>query len=177
MVKGKKKGGNEDSHSFNDNTVATSSLFNQNTGSTGAVPLVKKQTLKEDLIVRSIKILDIGYINFLYAIPALFVAVILDKHVYKHINIGKEIKKDEDKTVTPLLIETILCLGISGIIAYILRNLLQLIPFPLENVYGFQHMRVSEVKGGGVISMFLLWFSPTLLDKVDKLKKKFGALV
>jgi hypothetical protein len=137
-------------------------------------PVPPPQTLKEDVVVRGIKLFDIGYTNVMFGIPALFMATFLDKHVYSKINIGHA-KTDQDKNTLTLLVETMLCLTISGITAYIMRNLLQKIPFPFENVYGFQHMRVMEVRSGAVIAMILLWFSPALLSKIKYLQLKFSA--
>jgi prolipoprotein diacylglyceryltransferase len=132
-----------------------------------------KQTLKEDIAVRSIKMLDIGYTTVLFGIPSLFMAAFLNKHVYAKIQIG-DISKDEDKTTWSILFETLLCLTINGIVAYILRNLLQLIPFPLEGIYGFKHMNVMEVRSGMIVTMFLLWMSPVLLNKFKVLQQRFS---
>jgi hypothetical protein len=143
---------------------------------TALSPAPVKQTLKEDIVVRLIKMFDMGYTNVLFGIPALFVATFLNDRVYAKIQIG-DIKNDEDKTLPAILTEVLICLTISGIVAYILRNLLQMIPFPLEGIYGFQHMRVGEVKSGMIISMFLLFMSSNLVNKIKILQPKFSQLL
>ena len=143
---------------------------------TSLSPAPAKQPLSEDIVIRLIKIFDMGYTNFLFGIPALFVATFLNNSVYAKIQIG-DIKKDEDKTLPAILTEVLICLTISGIVAYILRNLLQMIPFPFEGIYGYQHMRVTEVRSGMIISMFLLWMSPVLLNKFKALQPKFSKLM
>ena len=132
--------------------------------SIASVPVVVKHTLKEEVVIRSIKILDIGYITFIYGFFALIMVLFLDKYIYPHISL--ENVKEEDKNKYVLFIEILLCLTTYGIVAYILRNILQLIPFPLEGVYGFQHLRVGEVRSGAVISMVLLWFSKVIRNKI-----------
>lgn len=132
-----------------------------------------KQTLKEDLILRGIKLIDIGYITCIYTIPSIYIATFLDNHVYPYIGPYKN-KSDEEKTQYEILIELIIFLTINGIIAYILRNLLQMIPFPLENVYGFKHMKVKEVQSGQLIGLILLWFSSTIRNKLLLLQKKIS---
>ena len=131
------------------------------------------QTLKADIIVRLIKMFDMGWTNILFGIPALFVATLLNEHVYAKIQIGNE-KDDANKTTLAILFEVLICLTISGIMAYILRNLLQMIPFPFENVYGFHHMQVGEVKSGMVISFFLFFFATNFLSKVKILQIKIS---
>ena len=61
-------------------------------------------------------------------------------------------------------------------VAYLLRNLLQLVPFPLEGVYGFPHMKVPEVKSGNIISVILVFFAFTFRNKMVILQSKIANL-
>lgn len=121
----------------------------------------KEQTLKEDLIVRGIKMLDIGYITTIYVFGGLYGATFLDNYIYPYISLNKNIPIKE-KTDFQLIIDTIIFLIINAIAAYILRNLLQKIPFPLEGKYGFKHMKVREVSSGQIINFIILIFSRTI---------------
>lgn len=123
-----------------------------------------KKTFKKEVIIRSIKILDIAYITFIYGFFSLIMITFLDKYIFYYISL--ENVKEEDKNKYIIFIEILLCLTIYGIVSYILKNILQLIPFPLEGVYGFQHLKVMEVKSGAMISMFLLWFSKVIRNKI-----------
>jgi len=131
-----------------------------------------KQTLKEDLIIRSIKILDFAFIIPIYTLGALFGAIVLDKYVYKYIKI---VNKDniQDETDIQLFTNIIIILFINIVTAYILRNILQKIPFPLENKYGFKHMKVSEVKSGSIIMIILFIFSNELRIYIQELQRRF----
>ena len=123
-----------------------------------------KKTFKKEVIIRSIKILDIAYITFIYGFFSLIIITFLDKYIFPRISL--ENVKDEEKNKYTIFIELLLSLTLYGIVAYILKNILQLIPFPLEGVYGFQHLKVMEVKSGAMISMFLLWFSKVIRNKI-----------
>ena len=135
----------------------------------------KKQTFQEDLIIRGIKIIDIAYITCLYVIPTLYVAKILDFYVYPYLTPYKNIP-EKDKTHIQLIAELLIYLSINGILAYILRNILQAIPFPFEGVYGFQHLRVKEVSSGQLIALVLIWFSNTIRDKMLLLHNKMNEI-
>ena len=130
-------------------------------------------TFKEEVIIRGIKILDIGFITFLYGISALIVAGLLDRYVFKYITLQPDLE-DKDKSKYILILETLICLAITGIVAYLLRNLLQLVPFPLEGVYGFSHMKVPEVKSGNIISVILVFFAFTFRNKMVVLQSKIA---
>ena len=127
-------------------------------------------TLKEEVVIRTIKIIDIAFITFLYGISALIVAAIVDKYIYKKISLQNI--DDKDKSVKILLFELLICLAINGIIAYFLRNILQMVPFPLDGIYGFSHMRVTEVKSGAIITFILLFFSKSLRARMTILQGK-----
>ena len=134
---------------------------------------IHKQTLKEDIIVRLIKILNMGYANVIFIIPTIFVATMLDKKVYSKIHFSK-VKKDEEKEIIPLLGEILIILTINGIVAYILRNILQKVPFPFEGVYGFDHMKIMEVRSGAAILVVLMYFATTIVNKIKTLQQKIS---
>jgi hypothetical protein len=47
-----------------------------------------------------------------------------------------------------------------------MRNLVSLIPFPLNGVAGFDHSRLKELEGGEVLAVVLILFQRNLYDKV-----------
>jgi len=125
----------------------------------------KKQPLKEDIILRSIKVFDIAFITFLYGITALIGVTYLDKYIYVNVNLDKT-TTDDKKSNKLIFIEILIFLAINGICAYFVRNLIQMIPFPFEGVYGFSHMKVNEVKTGAIIVVILTTFSVRLQNKI-----------
>ena len=131
-----------------------------------------RQTLKEDLIIRSIKILDFAFIIPIYTLGAVFGAILLDKYVYKYIKIVNK-SNIQDETDIQLFTNIVILLLTNTIMAYFLRNLLQKIPFPLENYYGFKHMKVKEVSSGNIILIILLIFSNEIRVYIQELQRRF----
>jgi hypothetical protein len=124
--------------------------------------------LKKEFIIRSIKILDIGYITAIYIILGIVLATICDR------NLGKfDEKTENNKPLYQSIIELILYLWFIGIVVYIVRNLVPLIPFPLNGIYGFDHLKVKEVTSAALFSFAFMYFQYNYQDKikyvVDKL--------
>jgi len=116
----------------------------------------------DDLMRRLIKFLDIGYLTVIYFAIGITIAKTIDKFV------GPFNKENEDKkSLFRLSIEIIIFTSFLGILIYLIRNLVEFIPFPLEGYYGFQHLKVKEVSGGIVIGLSLLFFQKTLKDKIN----------
>ena len=60
-----------------------------------------------------------------------------------------------------------------GIVAYIFRNIIQIIPFPLDGIYSFKHLSVSEVKSGGLLTTFIVLFSVGFQNRLLNFRKKY----
>ena len=131
-----------------------------------------KQTLKEDLIIRSIKILYFAFIIPIYTLGALICSIFLDNYVYKYIKIVDK-PNIQDESDIQLFTNIVILLFTNIIVAYILRNLLQKIPFPLDNFHGFKHMKVTEVKSGSIIMMILFIFSNEIRVNIHELQRRF----
>lgn len=117
---------------------------------------MKKVT--NELCFRIIKILDIAYISVIGLFCGFLLAIISDKLFGKF---NKE-KFDEEKEnnkyfVFYLASLMILVLSYTGILNYILRNVLQLVPSPFHGICNFDHYRVGEIKSIPSI-IFILFF-------------------
>lgn len=125
-----------------------------------------------DYRITLIKIVSIMYVTILYAITGLLITTTLDRTVFdsKHINTSKEYL--DKQTTFEVFFDTAIIIGILASFSYIARNLVQLIPFPLNGMYGFDYMRVKEVSSGAVITVFLFAFSGTISKKYSQLKYK-----
>ena len=109
----------------------------------------------------AVKLLDIGLTTTYFFVIGLVFAKLFDL-VY-----GKFKKKDYKNVSKLILFFDILGhLFLIGVTAYILRNIIGLIPFPLDGVAGFQHKRLKELSGGTVLAMILLFFQQNLRDKI-----------
>jgi hypothetical protein len=124
--------------------------------------LGSKQSLSNDILMRSIKIVDIGYISILYIIVSLICAIITDKVMGEF-----DEKVEAKKPMWQLTLEFILTVWLYGVLIYIVRNLIELVPFPLDNYHGFSHKKVKELSSAMVFSFTFLLFSKYLKAKLD----------
>ena len=124
--------------------------------------LGSKQSLSNDILMRSIKIVDIGYISILYIIVSLICAIITDKVMGEF-----DEKVEAKKPMWQLTLEFILTVWLYGVLIYIVRNLIELVPFPLDNYHGFSHKKVKELSYAMVFSFTFLLFSKYLKAKLD----------
>ena len=121
-----------------------------------------KQTLGNDLLMRGIKLLDIGYINVLYVFIALMFAKLTDT-IMGQFDSAMESKKSKFR----LTIELILALWMYGIIIYIARNVVGIMPFPLDGYEGFEHRRVKELGSATAFTFTYVLFSDYIKTKIS----------
>ena len=121
--------------------------------------------LKKEIAIRSLKIVDIGYITILQFALALFLAKQCDKlfdYLFETHNDCTQSKKNTAKQA----FEVILMLWIIGIVIYIARNIIEFIPSPLHGISGFDHYRVSELHDLPIFIFVFLMFQTHLTDKL-----------
>lgn len=124
------------------------------------VVLISK--FNHELLMRSLKIIDICYITIIYFI----IGFISSRYIN---SFYKMIQPDFEKTPKWILFLQV-CgqLMVIAILVYIIRNIVALIPFPFEGFYGFQHFRVKELYSGGVALGFGIFYGQTdLKDKME----------
>lgn len=131
--------------------------------------------LQKELIIRSIKIIDLVYITLIFFITGYIIGVLLDDFLYFRFNKNNDKNKinKPKKTKFQLIIEIFIQLTLIVIISYIARNLIELIPFPLDGIIGYQHLLVKELKTGSLFMIFMIMFSYNLQIKLLELRKLF----
>lgn len=122
----------------------------------------KSQSLTDDIIIRSIKILDIGYITVLYIAMSLICAIITDKVMGEF-----DEQKESKKTVWRLTLEFILTIWLYGVLIYVVRNVIELVPFPFDGYHGFSHKKVKELNSAMVFTFTFVLFSKHLKSKLE----------
>ena len=122
----------------------------------------KSQTLSNDILMRSIKIFDMGYITILYVTLSLLCAISVDK-IFGEFDEKIEVKKP----LWRLTLEFILTIWLYGVLIYVVRNLIELVPFPLDGYHGFSHKRVKELNSAMVFTFTFVLFSKYLKAKLD----------
>lgn len=117
-----------------------------------------------------VKLLDIGLVAVYFFVLGIAVAKIFD-YVYGDFNE----EHYEQHSKVRLFFEIVLHLFILGVVAYLLRNIVERIPFPLDGVAGFDHGRLKELEGGHVMAIVMIFFQKNLRDKIAYfVKSVFG---
>ena len=123
---------------------------------------------------RIIKIIAIIYVSIIYAVFALIITQILDKHVFHSETILLDKPTIEKESLYWMLIHTFFIFGTLGAISYASRNVVQQIPFPLDGLYNFEYKRVKEVANGGAFVTILYAFSETIYKRYSQIKTKLN---
>ena len=122
-------------------------------------PPRKKMPLRQDILIRTNKMIDIGFITTIYFLLGAIVANIITNFQTKFNSV------EEDKnTVIHSSLNLILLIWINGVLIYIARNLVELIPYPFDNLFGFEHKKVKELGAATAFTFVLLYYQPNLND-------------
>ena len=127
-----------------------------------------KQTLAQDLRIRGIKILDIGYIGLIYFVLGIAIARLMQNYFKKF---DKE--KEDKKSFTQHIVELILIVWLFSVTTYVVRNFAELIPSPFDGLYGFEHKLVKELSGASTFVFIFLYFQDYYKDKFTFLYQKY----
>ena len=116
---------------------------------------------KKEAIVRGIKIIDIGFITAIYLSLGIFLAKVCD-------NINGEFREEEEnkKPIWKIIVELIFYFWFIGIVIYVVRNVIPLIPFPLDGMFGFHHLMVKEVTNAMAFTITFIYFQKYYQDKI-----------
>ena len=124
----------------------------------------QKPSFATDVALRLMKMVDIGYIAVIYFVFAYAIAIGLDAVLGPF-----DLAANENKSRVRIFAELMGQCWLFGVITYIARNLVELIPFPFDGVLGFNHRAVKELGGAAVFSMILLWNSHNFIAKMEYL--------
>lgn len=123
-------------------------------------------------MITFIKSLAIVYVTIIYAIGGVWLAAFADRKMlrsYYHTP-----TEEAEMTTGKHFWETIIILAVLGVLAYVGRNVLQKIPFPLNGVMGFDYMRVPEVVTGGLLGWTIFIFSGVLDRKIKIINERLS---
>jgi len=127
----------------------------------------KGKTLSDELQTRGIKIIDIAYVAAIYLTLGAVLSITIDRQL------GKFDKEEADKKSTAQLYgEVLLHFASIGILMYIVRNVVEWIPFPLNGVFGYDHMRLNELRNAGLFGVIFFLFQNNLREKLVYLSKR-----
>ncbi len=130
--------------------------------------LNNKVDVKKEFIIRLIKLCDIAYIFSLYVLSAFIHSLILSS-LFKDFNKEEYYKKSSIK----IFIEICLIFAAIGILVYFTKNLLEIVPFPLDGYKGYNHSRLKEINTAIPLTYTILFFQRGLRKKLGVLAKRF----
>jgi hypothetical protein len=82
--------------------------------------------------------------------------------------------KESDKlTLIKNIFNLVILIWINGVLIYIARNVIELIPYPFDNYFGFQHKKVKELGAATAFTFVLLYYQPNLNNMMKYLKNRF----
>lgn len=129
-----------------------------------------RNSLMDEAVIRSVKMLDLGYIGTGHFLVGFTLSRVLD-------NLGGafDAEAEKEKSTTLVIVEVILLLWMNAIILYVFKNLLELVPSPFNGLGGFEHGRVKELKSAPLLAFALLYYQSGLQDKLKALYNRFAA--
>ena len=127
----------------------------------------EKLVPENEILFRVIKIIDIAYIAILYFTVAFLFGRYINLLFTKIYGINFE-----SKSTNVLYLEVLSQIIFIGIFCYIGKNLVQLIPFPLDGVNRFDHSRVKELSSGAFLTIFIVMFQYTMQNKLAFIKER-----
>lgn len=131
-----------------------------------------EKTLQDEFFIRGIKILDIGYISTIYLSFAFVTSIYIDK-LFGEL----DPEKADEEDIYHLTLSVLVNFFILGVVAYVIRNIVEHIPFPLNNVYGYNHFKLKELTSGGAIMMMLFFFQTNLQNKLRYIAKRYKKFI
>jgi hypothetical protein len=112
----------------------------------------------------AVKFLDIGLTTTYFFVAGLLAARAYDS-IYALFQ-SKTPTKWEEYPIGLFTLDILANFFFIAIVAYVLRNLVSAIPYPLDGVAGFQHRRLKELGGGAVLLFIIFIFQTDLTEKV-----------
>jgi hypothetical protein len=121
-------------------------------------------SLPQEVVLRSFKLLDIGYMAVMYFSLGLVLAKMMD-YFYGKINVMTENAKSPSRKLT----EVLGMIWLNGIVIYFMSNIASLVPFPLSGIYGYDHSKVRDFANSTVFIWSFLYYQTHFQAKVKSL--------
>jgi hypothetical protein len=122
-----------------------------------------------NLLLLLIKLLGISYVTSIYFILGFGVAKSLD-YVTQDFNEADENKKP----VWQILCEILLRLCILGILIYVARNIVRIVPFPLDGMGGFDYLRLKELDNEFIFTIPIFVYHTNFNKKIMNLYNRLS---
>lgn len=127
----------------------------------------KGKSLMDEVKIRGIKMIDIVYVSSIYLTLGAVLSINIDRELGKF-----DPKEADEKSTLQLYGEVLLYFACIGILMYIVRNTVEWIPFPLNGIYGYDHMKLNELKNAVLFGVIFFTFQNNLRDKLIYISKR-----
>ena len=133
-----------------------------------------KNFLIHEIFIRFIKILDITFLGIYYLIFGIISALIINKILNVIEEKNKKFNQSNNKLFYALKI--FVRTSLIMISAYSMRNIIRKVPFLLDGLFGYQHLRVKEMNGGVIVAFSIIALQPDfrkdIQSLIDEIKEK-----
>lgn len=123
-----------------------------------------------------VKILAIAFVTVIYSFGGIILTAFSNKYII-NVFYDKTDEELEKKSTIVHLSETTIILAFYGVLAYIAKNILQEIPFPLDGLYDLKYNNIKEVTSGALLLWILLNYSPILANKIKIIRNRFHLII
>jgi hypothetical protein len=116
----------------------------------------------------TVKIIAIIYYSIFYFIAAFLASIYTNKY-QTDFNLEENKKKyKNDKIINfGVFLEILFYFAIIGVLFYLIRKIVKRIPFPLNNIAGFDIHRLTEYSGDTVMACIFFIFQTKLTNKLN----------
>ncbi len=116
------------------------------------MPVINYNSIKKEFVLRSIKIFDVAMLTILYFVIGYLFSWIINKMYYNF-------DPNDDHIKFVVFLEICAQVAVLGILIYLIRNLMNMLPFPFQGIYGYNHNKVKELQSGGVAVVFGVFYA------------------
>lgn len=127
----------------------------------------KGHSLKDELQIRGVKVIDIAYVAAIYLTLGAILSITIDRQLGKF-----NPEEADEKSTAQLYGEVLLHFALIGILMYIVRNIVEWIPFPLNGMFGYDHLKLNELRNAGLFGVIFFLFQNNLREKLVYLSKR-----
>jgi hypothetical protein len=132
------------------------------------ISLERKMPILQDVLIRLNKMIDIGFITTIYFIMGAIVA-----NIITGFQTNFDSKESDKNTLLKNIFSLVILIWINGVLIYFARNIIELIPYPFDNYFGFHHKKVKELGAATAFTFVLLYYQPNLNNMMKYLKNRF----
>lgn len=131
---------------------------------------------EQDFLTTITILIAIIYVSIIYIVLGLLITYNLDRFIFHTSNKDFSIQYVESTSLFLLIINIIFTFCIISVIGYLIRNVVQIIPFPF-NFANIDYKSVREVYTGAVLAIIMITFSQTLNTQYKEIKWKLNGKV